>query len=337
MLRPAFALRTQAAFVCATAACKNCSEPATKEQTTIVTGGKTMMATTVESCASSETGDATSSSQISVDSVVSIEKIYRHALPVRLGHWLNVICLFILIMSGLQIFNAHPALYWGDRSDRDRPLFSIRAIKAEGEGIKGVTTILGHQFDTTGVLGYSGHSVRAFPAWATIPSAKWLAMGRQWHLFFAWLFVINGLLFAAYAFISRHVTRDLVPTARDVRGIGKAIKDHLMLRHPSGNEAKRYNVLQKLAYLGVIFGLAPLIVLTGLTMSPTLDTAFPWLLTIFGGRQSARTIHFIACFSFVAFIVIHVGQVMLTGFFNNIRSMTTGWFVIKQDEASHEA
>ncbi|WP_447601158.1 cytochrome b/b6 domain-containing protein [Nitrospira sp. Nam80] len=290
----------------------------------------------LESCASSETGDATSSYKTSVDSVVSLEKVYRHALPVRLGHWLNVLCLFILIMSGLQIFNAHPALYWGDRSDRERPLLSIRAVKTD-EGIKGVTTILGHQFDTTGVLGYSGHSVRAFPAWATIPSAKWLAMGRQWHLFFAWLFVINGLLFAAYAFISRHVTRDLVPTARDVRGIGKAIKDHLTLRHPSGNEAKRYNVLQKLAYLGVIFGLAPLIVLTGLTMSPTLDTAFPWLLTVFGGRQSARTIHFIACFSFVAFIVIHVGQVMLTGFFNNIRSMTTGWFVIKQDEASHEA
>jgi thiosulfate reductase cytochrome b subunit len=293
-------------------------------------------ATSVEPSESSETGDAKSTYQTSVDSVVSIEKIYRHALPVRLGHWLNVLCLFILIMSGLQIFNAHPALYWGDRSDRERPLLSIQAVKTD-DGIKGVTTILGHQFDTTGVLGYSRHSVRAFPAWATIPSAKWLAMGRRWHLFFAWLFVINGLLFAAYAFISRHVTRDLVPTAQDVRGVGKAIKDHLTLRHPSGNEAKRYNVLQKLAYLGVMFGLAPLIVLTGLTMSPTLDTAFPWLLTIFGGRQSARTIHFIACFSFVAFIVIHVGQVMLTGFFNNIRSMTTGWFVVKQEEASHEA
>ncbi|MEX5217465.1 MAG: cytochrome b/b6 domain-containing protein [Nitrospira sp.] len=264
------------------------------------------------------------------------EKVYRHALPVRLGHWLNVICLVILIMSGLQIFNAHPALYWGDRSDRDRPLLSIRAVKTD-EGIKGVTMILGHQFDTTGVLGYSGHSVRAFPAWATIPSGRWLAMGRQWHLFFAWLFVINGLLFAAYAFISRHVTRDLMPTARELRGIGSAIKNHVLLRPRSGNEVMRYNVLQKLAYLGVLFGLGPLIVLTGLAMSPTLDTAFPWLLTIFGGRQSARTIHFIVCVSFVAFIVIHVGQVMLTGFVNNTRSMITGWFVIKPDEAGRRA
>jgi thiosulfate reductase cytochrome b subunit len=240
-------------------------------------------------------------------------------------------------MSGLQIFNAHPALYWGDRSDRDQPLLSIRSMKIENGVMRGITTILGYQFDTTGVLGYSDGSGRAFPAWATVPSARWLAMGRQWHLFFAWLFVLNGLLFTAYALISRHVTRDLTPTGKDLRGIGKAVKDHIVLRHPKGDEAKRYNVLQKLAYVGILFVVAPLIILTGLTMSPTIDTAFPWLLTIFGGRQGARTIHFIACFSFVGFIVIHVSQVILTGFFNNIRSMVTGWFVVKHEGASHEA
>jgi thiosulfate reductase cytochrome b subunit len=161
-------------------------------------------------------------------------------------------------------------------------------------------------------------------------------MGRQWHLFFAWLFVINGLLFATYAFMSRHVARDLAPTGQDLRGIGQAVKDHLVLRHPNGDEAKRYNVLQKLAYMAVLFGLAPLIILTGLTMSPTIDTAFPWLLTIFGGRQAARTIHFIACFSFVGFILVHVSQVILTGFFNNMRSMVTGWFVVKYEGVRHE-
>jgi len=272
-------------------------------------------------------------------SAARVERIYRHRLPVRISHWLNVPCLVILIMSGLQIFNAHPALYWGDRSDRDKPLLSIRPMRAESGEVKGITTILGHQFDTTGVLGYSNNSGRAFPAWATVPSAKWLAMGRQWHLFFAWVFVINGLLFAAYAFISRHVKRDLLPTGRDLQHIGQAVKDHVTLRHSKGDEAKRYNVLQKLAYLGVIFGLAPLIVLTGLTMSPTIDTAFPWLLTLFGGRQAARTIHFIACFSFVGFILIHLSQVILTGFFNNMRSMVTGWFVVKheQEGASHGA
>lgn len=269
--------------------------------------------------------------------VVVKERVYRHKLPVRLGHWLTVVCLFILIMSGLQIFNAHPALYWGDRSDRDRPLLSIRPVRIEDGNIRGVTTILGHSFDTTGVLGYSNGSVRAFPSWATIPSARWLAMGRQWHLFFAWVFVINGLLFTVYALMSRHLTRDLAPTGKDLGAIGKAVKDHIRLRHPKGDEAKRYNVLQKLAYLGVLFGLAPLIVLTGLAMSPTIDAAFPWLLTIFGGRQAARTIHFIACFAFVGFILIHVSQVILTGFFNNIRSMVTGWFVIKHEGVRHEA
>jgi thiosulfate reductase cytochrome b subunit len=266
-----------------------------------------------------------------------IERVYRHRLPVRISHWLNVPFLIILIMSGLQIFNAHPALYWSDRSDRDQSVLSIRPVQSESGEVKGITTILGHQFDTTGVLGYSDGMRRAFPAWATIPSAKWLAMGRQWHLFFAWLFVFNGLIFTAYAFASRHATRDLTPTGKDLRSISKSVKDHLILRHPTGEEAKRYNVLQKLAYAIILFIIAPLIVLTGLAMSPTIDTAFPWILTILGGRQAARTIHFIACFSFVDFIVIHVLQVILTGFFNNIRSMVTGWFIVKHEGVGHEA
>ena len=260
-----------------------------------------------------------------------VDRVYRHRLPVRISHWLNVPILIILIMSGLQIFNAHPALYWDDRSDREHPFLSIRPMKTESGEMRGITTILGYKFDTTGILGYSDGKRRAFPAWATIPSAKVLAMGRQWHLFFAWLLVFNGLFFTAYALISRHATRDLAPTGKDLRGIGKAIKDHIVLRHPKGEEAKRYNVLQKLAYVVILCVVAPLIVLTGLTMSPMIDTAFPWLLTIFGGRQAARTIHFIACFTFVGFIVIHVVEVILTGFFNNIRSMVTGWFVVKHE------
>jgi thiosulfate reductase cytochrome b subunit len=281
--------------------------------------------------------DTPCASDRTFSSTPSIERVYRHRLPVRISHWLNVPFLIILIMSGLQIFNAHPALYWGDRSDRDRPLFSIRPVQTDNGDTKGVTTILGHPFDTTGVFGYSNGSGRAFPAWATIPSAKWLAMGRQWHLFFAWLFVINGLIFTAYAFASRHITRDLVPTGKDWRDIGKSVKDHLIFRRPTGDEAKRYNVIQKLTYAGILLVVAPLIVFTGLAMSPTIDTAFPWLLTVFGGRQAARTIHFIACFSFVGFIVIHIVQVMLTGFLNNIRSMVTGWFSIKHEGVSHEA
>jgi len=264
------------------------------------------------------------------------ERIYRHALPVRIWHWINALAVFILIMSGLQIFNAHPALYWGDRSDRDKPLLALRAMKTESGEVKGVTTVLGHPFDTTGLFGYSGDKVRGFPSWATIPSGKWLAMGRQWHFFFAWILAVNVFLYMAYGFASRHVKKDLVPTRPDLRNIPTAVKDHLLLRHETGEAAKRYNVLQKLSYLGVIFGLLPLIVLTGLTMSPTMDAAIPFLLDLFGGRQSARTLHFITCFLFVGFIVIHVSQVMLTGFFNNLRSMLTGWFTVRTTGAVHE-
>lgn len=267
----------------------------------------------------------------------SVERVYRHQLPVRVSHWINAPCLLILIMSGLQIFNAHPSLYWGDRSDGDHPLLVIRSTQTGSGDSKGVTTVLGYQFDTTGVLGYSNGSNRAFPAWATIPSAKWLAMGRQWHLFFAWLFVINGLIFTAYALASRHVTCDLVPARKDWRNIGQSIRSHLSLTQSGVVHSRGYNVLQKITYTAILLVVAPLIVLTGLAMSPTLDTACPWVLTILGGRQAARTIHFIACFSFVGFIVVHILQVVLTGFTNNLRSMITGWLTVRREGVSHEA
>jgi thiosulfate reductase cytochrome b subunit len=239
-------------------------------------------------------------------------------------------------MSGFQIFNAHPALYWGNRSDRDRPILAMTSIRTESGERKGITMVAGHTFDTTGVLGLSGERSRGFPSWATLPSAQWLAMGRRWHLFFAWIFVINGLMFGVYALLKGHFWRNLFPHWRDLQNIGKTLLDHLLFRHPSGEEAKHYNVLQKIAYTGVIFGLGPLIVLTGLAMSPAIDAAFPGLLTLFGGRQSARTIHFLACFAFIGFIVIHLFQVIVTGLWNNLRSMVTGWYTIPESEEVHE-
>jgi thiosulfate reductase cytochrome b subunit len=263
-------------------------------------------------------------------------RIYRHTVWVRLAHWLNVVCLAVLVMSGLQIFNAHQALYWGDRSDRERPLLAIRAVRTEEGARKGVTTVLGHAFDTTGVLGVSDGAARGFPAWATLPSGKWLAMGRRWHLFFAWIFVLNGLLFAVYSVMSRHFWRDLVPKRGDLRGIGRALWTHLTFRHPTGTEARHYNVLQKIAYTSVIFGLGPVILLTGLSMSPAIDAGFPVLLDLFGGRQSARTVHFLACVLFVGFIGIHVAMVMTSGLRNNLRSMVTGWFHLTESGGGHE-
>ncbi|MEW6352684.1 MAG: cytochrome b/b6 domain-containing protein [Pseudomonadota bacterium] len=260
--------------------------------------------------------------------------MYRHTLPVRLTHWINVLCLFILLMSGLQIFNAHPALYWGERSDRDKALLAMQAKRADSGELIGVTTILGREFNTTGVLGVSTDAEgnilrRGFPTWATLPGPQWLAMGRRWHLFFAWLFVINGALFVLYALVSRHLSKDLIPWWKDLRNIGKSIVDHLLFRHARGAAAREYNVLQKLSYTFVIFILGPLAVLTGMAMSPWLNAALPWLTEIFGGRQAARTVHFITAFAFVAFVLIHVFMVIVTGLWNNLRSMVTGWYGVK--------
>jgi thiosulfate reductase cytochrome b subunit len=263
---------------------------------------------------------------------------YRHRAPVRLLHWINALCLLVMLMSGLQIFNAHPSLYWGAISDFDHPFISLLGEQDDmGNVTKGVTQIGSWRFDTTGVLGASQENgqltARGFPAWATLPSPQWLAMGRLWHFFFAWVFVLNGLAFVSYAFAKHHVQRDLVPTRADLRHLGREILDHIRLRFPKGEAARHYNALQKIAYFTVIFGLGPLIVLTGLTMSPTIDSVCPWLLWIFGGRQSARTIHFICAFSFLGFFIIHIVMVVLSGAWNNTRSMITGWYVIEPDDA----
>src|SRR5208283_1711298 len=112
---------------------------------------------------------------------------------------------------------------------------------------------------------------RGFPTWLTIPSIKWLAMARRWHFFFAWLLVVNGISFVTYSLLSRHVVRELMPTRQDLHAIGRSVIDHLLLRRPKGEEAARYNVLQKMAYLSVIFLIAPVMILMGLGMSPALD------------------------------------------------------------------
>lgn len=262
--------------------------------------------------------------------------VYRHALPIRLTHWLNLLVLLALLGSGLQIFNAHPALYWGSRSDADQAWLAMEARRSETGEPRGVTRLLGRELETTGVLGLSDGRLgqpeaRGFPAWATIPGDRWLAMGRRWHFFFAWLFVLNGLLYVGYALASRHLSRDLAPSGAELKGIGRSVRHHLSLRRLRAESARGYNVLQKLSYLSVVFVLAPLVVLTGLSMSPWLNSAFPWLPELFGGRQSARSVHFLIAFAFVAFVLIHVAMVVLVGPVNHLRAMITGRLRIKKE------
>jgi thiosulfate reductase cytochrome b subunit len=263
--------------------------------------------------------------------------VRRHSFLVRITHWINVLCILVLIMSGAQIFNAHSALYIGEKSDFDAPVFALRARNTP-TGPVGETHVLGATFDTTGFLGLSTTNgvleARGFPWWFTIPSYRDLATGRRWHFLFAWVFAINGIIYLVASILSRHVWRDLIPTGGELRGIGRSIWDHMRLRF---DHTRRYNVLQQLTYLIVIFVLLPLLVLAGLTMSPGLDTAFPWLVDAFQGRQTARTIHFIAATGIVLFIFIHLVMVLISGVWNNLRSMITGRYAVPAKVDDHVA
>ena len=215
----------------------------------------------------------------------------RHAAPTRIWHWINLIAIVVLFMSGLNISNAHPYLYWGEWG------FAPEQAWLE---------------------------VPRFPGWMTIPGFYSLAKARDWHLLMALPFAF-GLLFIWVAMLwNRHFPRDLMTHRREWRwqAVRRDIGQHLRLdfTHADG----KYNFLQKLAY-GLVLGvLLPGMVLTGMAISPGMDAAFPWLLDIFGGRQSARSIHFLFAWGLFGFFVIHVALVLLTGPIGHLRSMTLG-------------
>jgi thiosulfate reductase cytochrome b subunit len=266
--------------------------------------------------------------------------VQRHGVLVRVTHWINALCFALLLMSGAQIFNAHPRLYWGQYgADFDHAWLAVDSLH-DRKGWHGVLHLGPLQLDTTGVLGASTENgalaPRGFPAWLTIPSYQDLATGRRWHIAFAWLLAINGAVYLAGALATRHLRRDLLPTRAELAPahLLREVVDHARLRFPKGEAARRYNVLQKLAYLGAGFVLLPLMVLTGLTMSPGLDSVFPILLDVFGGRPSARSLHFICASLLVAFVGVHLAMVLLSGVWNNLRSMITGRYAIEAEASA---
>jgi len=254
------------------------------------------------------------------------ELVYRQSAWTRITHWVWATCLFFLLLTGLQIFNAHPALYIGDQSgfQFENSILSIRAENT-ADGPRGYTTLFGQKFDTTGVLGMSGEPAefKAFPAWATIPSYHDLASGRVIHFFFAWVLSGTLLVWLAASLINGHAWRDLVPKPRDIRNLPRDFLDHLKLKF---HHVPEYNVLQKLAYAGVLFVLLPLMIATGLAMSPGANAMMPWLPDILGGRQTARTIHFIVMLLLVGFFVVHMAMILAAGPINELRSIITGWY-----------
>jgi thiosulfate reductase cytochrome b subunit len=247
---------------------------------------------------------------------------------------MNALCLVILLASGLQIFNAHPRLYVGKFGADNDPAIAEISSERVGDEWRGSVRIGSLVFDTTRFLGASqedGAAVaRAFPTWSTLPSYHDLGAGRRWHFTFAWLLFINGVIYLAHGVWSQHVRRDLLPTADQMapRHVWKELKDHARLRFARGEEARRYNVLQKVTYLAVALLLLPLMVATGLAMSPGIDAAFPLLPELLGGRATARTLHFLTAGSLVAFVAVHLVMVVASGLWNNLRSMVTGRYAI---------
>lgn len=220
---------------------------------------------------------------------------YRHPPLVRISHWLNVVAGVVLLMSGLNILLAHPHLYWGVRSTFADPWVSVPPP----------------------------------PDWALIPQVRNLAEARNYHFLFAWIFVANGLVYLAYGLLTRRFARRIWPTGTDLRGLGASAAEHARFRFPADDHARAYNVIQKLTYAAMILIVLPMMLVTGLSMSPGFNAIGGVLLEIMGGRQSARTLHFISAGLIVAFTIVHVGLVIWTGPVNNMRSMITGWFVIQ--------
>lgn len=222
--------------------------------------------------------------------------VHRHAAWVRLTHWLNAAAFLALLVSGVAILLALPRLFWGET------------------GANGALAALD------------------LPLPVNLEQTGW---GRNLHFLAAWVLVLNGIVYGIVAFVGGHFARDLVPDRDQLapRHLAREIADHVRLRPARGREALRYNALQKFAYLAVLFGLFPLMVLTGLTMSPGVTAAYPELFTLFGGRQSARTLHFLTACLLVAFLVVHVAQVFVGGAGNLMRSMITGRFRVPGDDS----
>jgi Ni/Fe-hydrogenase b-type cytochrome subunit len=227
--------------------------------------------------------------------------IFRHRLSTRLWHWINAVTVFVMIMSGLMISNAHPRLYWGQY----------------GANNDAAWLELPH-----------------FPGWATIPSTYNLALARHWHLAFAWVLAFGLFVYLLRIVFNGHFKNDIALSRAEVAPghLWIDIKKHLRLDfHTAGG---RYNPLQKITYSLVLFVLLPMVILSGLTLSPGMNAAWPWLLDLFGGRQSARSVHFLCMMGLAAFIVVHLILVILAGPINEIRSMITGRFALPAEKAT---
>ena len=223
----------------------------------------------------------------------------RHSVLVRLTHWITTLCFFALVVSGGEIVISHPRFYWGETGNvLTEPLFKLPIPSSR----------------TLVPTGY-GYVLPDQNGWS-----------RALHFQTAWVLVLTGLLYVISALITAHFRRDLLPRKADLswRSFAGVIARHLHFERPGEADAWSYNVLQRITYLFVIFILFPFVIWTGLALSPAFDSAVPATVTLLGGRQSARTLHFFVTLALVLFLLVHVVLVWRAGFVNRMRAMITG-------------
>jgi thiosulfate reductase cytochrome b subunit len=234
-----------------------------------------------------------------VSSLPAAKPALRHSGLVRVTHWITTLCFFALLLSGIEIVISHPRFYWGETGTvMDKPLFQLHIPSSR----KTVPT------------GY-GYVLHDQNGWS-----------RALHFEAAWIAVLAGLLYVIYGVVSRHFRKDLLPSKTDFswRALLTAFVKPFRFERPSAAEASSYNLLQRLTYLFVIFVLFPLAIWSGLAMSLGFASAFPWSVTLLGGQQSARTIHFFVSLALTLFLVVHVLMVVLAGFWSRTSAMITG-------------
>ena len=231
----------------------------------------------------------------------------RHTTTVRVTHWIAALCFFALLLSGIEVLISHPRFYWGeDGNALMTPLFTLPIPASRATVPTGYGYVLPDQ-----------------NGWS-----------RSLHFEAAWAVVLTGLFYVLVGLIGGHFRKNLVPAGADLsaRALSKSIADHLRFRRPSESEAASYNVLQRLTYLAVVFVLFPSTVWTGLAMSPAIVSVTPSVVTLLGGQQSARTIHFFCTILLVLFVLVHIGMVGLSGFSSRMRAMITGHAAEQQEQ-----
>ena len=239
----------------------------------------------------------------------------KHRPWVKITHWIGTLSFLVLLVTGYEILMVHPRLYWGNVGNDLTPAIIELPISRNLHH--------GGWKDTKPFFNTPGSPVSASRTYDIFNQNGW---GRSLHFLSGWFLVAAGLVYLLIAIFSGHIVRNLWPASKEFsfKLFLRDFADHVRGRSLTTNNGSKYGLLQKTSYFIVLFFLIPVIILSGFTMSPTITASCPFLLTIFFGAQSARTIHFFASFLVVLFLIVHIVMVITTGFKSQMRSMTFG-------------